>query len=207
MPLTAPEILGVAGQLLDDHRPPPELPVDLAVHAAVALAGEHPRYTELSCSDGRRRLVFTLVTSTRVLQLSVPEDRESDADGADVATDVWPLETLEELRLLPPRPRSAAEDPIGPVRTRWRLPLAARLLRRTTRPAPGRGGVLDPAAAGRGRPGGRPAGRAPTREPPARTCRPRPLSRAEIGRHDMAGKSSSIRGDPDGGRPSARDLC
>lgn len=120
MPLTAPEILGVAGQLLDDHRPPPELPVDLAVHAAVALAGEHPRYTELSCSDGRRRLVFTLVTSTRVLQLSVPEDRESDADGADVATDVWPLETLEELRLLPPRPRSAAEDPIGPVRTRWR---------------------------------------------------------------------------------------
>lgn len=85
-----PNVLRAAKDLIRDHPPTPELPADMAVHAAILLAEERPCYTNLSRPGGMSgTLVFTLVTRTRVLQLAATEHRSPE--GVGISTDVRPL--------------------------------------------------------------------------------------------------------------------
>lgn len=110
----AQDVLEAATRLVESHRPPPDLPVDLAVHTALLLDGEAPCYTELTRSDSwPGALVFTLVTRTRVLQLTAGA-ADRPADGTRISTDVWQLDGLA----------GAGPLEVGDDRRRWLLTFA-----------------------------------------------------------------------------------
>lgn len=130
------EVLDAAARLVESHRPAPDLPVDLAVHTALVLDGEAPCYTELTRSESwPGALVFTLVTRTRVLQLTAGA-ADRPADGTRISTDVWDLAGLDGAR-----PLEAATGAGGcsrsraPRRSGSRSPGCRRRCTRTRRPA------------------------------------------------------------------------
>ena len=92
-PTAEPSVLHAARSLIKRHPAAPELPADLAVHAAILLTDEQPHYTRASyLGEAATMLVFTVVTSTRVLQLTAATGRRDEGVGIETAVRelAWP---------------------------------------------------------------------------------------------------------------------